>query len=253
MDAVVATSAETANYIPVPARIISHGVDTARYFPADDRSREWAGSELPGRFGIAIFGRVRHQKGTDLFVEAMCRLLPKFPDFTAVIVGAVTPEQIPYARQLKGMIAAAGLSQRIHFLGERPAAEIPLWFRRISIVVAPQRWEGFGLTPLEAMASGLPSVATRVGGNHELIEHEHSGLLVPSNDSAALAAALRRYLLDLGDCDAHELYDIVLREIEAPMLAEVMRHCEGNQSKAAATLGLNRATLRKKLREYGLA
>jgi DNA-binding protein Fis len=52
-----------------------------------------------------------------------------------------------------------------------------------------------------------------------------------------VAKAVRRYLLDLGDCDSHELYDIVLREIEVPMLIEVMRHCQGNQSKAAATLG----------------
>ena len=79
----------------------------------------------------------------------------------------------------------------------------------------------------------------------------------PSHPQPALrdyvAKAVRRYLLDLGDCESHELYDIVLREIEVPMLVEVMRHCEGNQSKAAATLGLNRATLRKKLKEYGLA
>ena len=67
-----------------------------------------------------------------------------------------------------------------------------------------------------------------------------------------VAKAVRRYLLDLGDCDSHELYDIVLREIEVPMLVEVMRHCQGNQSRAAATLGLNRATLRKKLKEYGI-
>ena len=68
-----------------------------------------------------------------------------------------------------------------------------------------------------------------------------------------VAKAVRRYLLDLGECDSHELYDIVLREIEVPMLSEVMRHCEGNQSRAAATLGLNRATLRKKLKAYGLS
>ena len=67
-----------------------------------------------------------------------------------------------------------------------------------------------------------------------------------------VAKAVRRYLLDLGDCDSHELYEIVLREIEVPMLVEVMRHCQGNQSRAAATLGLNRATLRKKLKEYGI-
>ena len=67
-----------------------------------------------------------------------------------------------------------------------------------------------------------------------------------------VAKAVRRYLLDLGDCDSHELHEIVLREIEVPLLAEVMRHCEGNQSRAAAVLGINRATLRKKLRQYGL-
>jgi mannosyltransferase len=196
MDAVVATSAETANYIPVPAIIVSHGVDTARYFPADDRSREWAGSGLPGRFGITILGRVRHQKGTDLFVEAMCRLLPKFPDFTGVIIGAVTPDQIPFANNLKRIIAAAGLSERIRFLGERPAAEIPLWFRRMSIVVAAQRWEGFGLVPLEAMASGCAVVATRVGAAYHVVVDERTGYLVSPEDLEGLVDRLEILMRD---------------------------------------------------------
>ena len=68
-----------------------------------------------------------------------------------------------------------------------------------------------------------------------------------------VAKAVRRYLHDLGECDTHELYDVVLREIEQPLFFEVMKHCKNNQSRAAATLGINRATLRKKLREYGLA
>ena len=67
-----------------------------------------------------------------------------------------------------------------------------------------------------------------------------------------VAKAVRRYLLDLGDCDSHELHDVVLREIEVPLIVEVLRHCEGNQSRAAAVLGLNRATLRKKIKLYGL-
>ena len=67
-----------------------------------------------------------------------------------------------------------------------------------------------------------------------------------------VAKAVRRYLHDLGDSDTHELYEVVLREIERPLLTEVMRHCDGNQSRAAATLGINRATLRKKLKKYGL-
>jgi len=196
MDAVVATSAETANYIPVPAKIISHGVDTARYFPAEDRSREWRSSGFPGNFGIAILGRVRRQKGTDLFVEAMCRLLPHFSDFTAVIIGAVTPDQIPFANNLKRIIAAAGLSERIRFVGERPAAEIPVWFRRMSIVVAAQRWEGFGLVPLEAMASGCAVVATRVGAAHHIILDEHTGYLVSPEDLDGLVGRLEILMSD---------------------------------------------------------
>lgn len=67
-----------------------------------------------------------------------------------------------------------------------------------------------------------------------------------------VAKAVRHYLHDLGDHDANDLYEVVLQEVEAPLFAEVMQHCEGNQSRAAARLGINRATLRKKLRQYGL-
>ena len=126
----------------------------------------------------------------------MCRLLLNFPDFTAVIIGAVTPDQIRFARHLKGIIAAAGLSQRIQFLGERPAAEIPLWFRRVSIVVAPQRWEGFGLVPLEAMASGCAVVATRVGAAHHIIVNEHTGYLVSPEDLDGLVSRLEILMRD---------------------------------------------------------
>lgn len=67
-----------------------------------------------------------------------------------------------------------------------------------------------------------------------------------------VARAVRRYLADLADHPACELYDIVLREVEAPLFAEVLRHFDGNQTRTAAALGINRATLRKKLRQHGL-
>ncbi|MFS8064670.1 MAG: helix-turn-helix domain-containing protein, partial [Luteimonas sp.] len=54
-------------------------------------------------------------------------------------------------------------------------------------------------------------------------------------------------------CDVSDLYDIALRELEIPLFTEVLNHCEGNQSRTAAMLGIHRATLRKKLREYGIA
>lgn len=67
-----------------------------------------------------------------------------------------------------------------------------------------------------------------------------------------VAQVVRRYLRDLDGCDANDLYNMVLREMEIPLLVEVLNHCEGNQSRAAALLGIHRATLRKKLKEYGL-
>ncbi|MBD8528091.1 helix-turn-helix domain-containing protein [Pseudomarimonas arenosa] len=67
-----------------------------------------------------------------------------------------------------------------------------------------------------------------------------------------VSRAVRRYLIDLGDCTGGELHALVLREVERPLFNEVMNHFEGNQTRAAAALGINRATLRKRLREFGL-
>jgi Fis family transcriptional regulator, factor for inversion stimulation protein len=64
--------------------------------------------------------------------------------------------------------------------------------------------------------------------------------------------AVRRYLADLGDHLDGELHAFVLREVEVPLLTEVMRHYDGNQTRAAAALGINRATLRRRLRDLGL-
>ncbi|HHW4679247.1 MAG TPA: DNA-binding transcriptional regulator Fis [Xylella sp.] len=67
-----------------------------------------------------------------------------------------------------------------------------------------------------------------------------------------VAQSVRRYLRDLDGCEADDLYAMVLREVEIPLFVEVLNHCEGNQSRAAVLLGIHRATLRKKLKEYGL-
>lgn len=74
---------------------------------------------------------------------------------------------------------------------------------------------------------------------------------VPLRDH--VAASVRRLLGDLGGSDAGDLYGVALRELEIPLFVEVLRHCDGNQSRAAQMLGIHRATLRKKLRDYGLA
>jgi mannosyltransferase len=133
---------------------------------------------------------VRAQKGTDVFVDAMCRLLPLYPDFCAVIVGEVTPDQRGFEATLKAQAQAAGLADRIRFLGELPIDEVPQWYRRVMIYAFTSRNEGFGLTLLEAMASGNALVAARAGAAEKVVRDGETGLLVSTGDADALAAAL---------------------------------------------------------------
>src|ERR1700719_4997020 len=120
MDAIIATSDLSASYLKRTATVIPHGVDTEIYAPPSDRAAAFAESGLPGRYAIGCFGRVRAQKGSDVFVAAMCRLLPRYPDFSAVMIGAITPEQMVFANDLKKRIEAAGLTSRILMTGELP-------------------------------------------------------------------------------------------------------------------------------------
>ena len=176
--------------------MIHHGVDTELYRPPADRAALFAATGLPGKYAIGCFGRVREQKGTDVFVEAMCRLLPRYPDFTAVIIGAVTPDQQIFVRGLKARVEAAGLSERVRFLGELPIADVPPWYQRITIYAFTSRNEGFGLTLLEAMASGNALVAARAGAASQVVIDGRTGILVPPGDVEALVAALEPLMRD---------------------------------------------------------
>jgi mannosyltransferase len=196
MDAIIATSAISASYLKRPATVVIHGVDTERYAPPPDRAAAFAEAGLPGRYAIGCFGRVRAQKGTDLFVEAMCELLPLYPDFTAVIVGEIKPDQVGFANGLRQRIAAAGLQSRIVILGELPIAEVERWYKRLTIYAFTSRNEGFGLTLIEAMAAGAALVATRAGAAEIVVEEGVSGVLVPIDDAAALAQAIEPALRD---------------------------------------------------------
>ncbi len=196
MAAVISPSAVSASFVPRPAIVIHHGVDLARYAPAPDRAAAWATTGLPGRYGIGCFGRVRAQKGTDLFVTAMCRLLPRYPDFTAVVIGDTIGVHHAFAERLKADVAAAGLSDRIRFLGALPAEEVPRWYARVSIYAFTSRNEGFGLTLLEAMAAGAALVATRAGAAELLVDDGKTGMLVPPDNADALSAALENLMRD---------------------------------------------------------
>ena len=190
MDAIIATSEISASYLHREATVITHGVDTDVYAPPSDRAAAFKESRLPGRYAIGCFGRVRAQKGSDVFVAAMCRLLPRYPEFSAVLVGAITPEQMPFANELKKQIAAAGLEQRVVVTGEIDIAEVQRWYQRLTIYAFTSRNEGFGLTLIEAMAAGAALVAARAGAAEIVVENGVTGVLVPPGDTDALVAAI---------------------------------------------------------------
>ncbi len=196
MDAVIATSDAAASYLKRPATIVLHGVDTEIYRPPANRAAAFAAAGLPGKFAIGCFGRVRPQKGTDVFVAAMCRLLPKYPDFSAVVIGPVTGDQRSFARELQDRVNAAGLADRLRFLGELPIDEVPRWYQCLTIYAFTSRNEGFGLTLLEAMAAGTALVAARAGAAEKLLDDGESGILVPPGDVEALVKALEPLMRD---------------------------------------------------------
>jgi mannosyltransferase len=194
MDAVIATSARAAAYLEVPATIIPHGIDADAHRPPISRTAAKAVVGCGDGLLVGCFGRVRPDKGTDIFVDAMIRLLPSFPSARAVVLGRATNEHLAFRDGLERRVREAGLAGRIAFPGEVPSTAP--WYQAIDLYVAPQRWEGFGVTPLEAAAYGVPVVATTVGAFPDIVADGVSGVLVPPGDLPAMTEAVRGFLAD---------------------------------------------------------
>ena len=230
MDAIIATNDISASFLRREASVIPHGVDTDTYAPVADRAAAFAEAGLPGRFAIGCFGRVRAQKGSDVFVDAMCRLLPRYPDFTAVMVGAITPEQSGFANDLKKRIDEASLQSRIVITGEIAIEEVPRWYRRLTIYAFTSRNEGFGLTLIEAMSVGAALVASRAGAAELVVEDGATGVLTPPGDVDALVAALEPLMRDpaaaaaMGERGRARVLEKFSLDAEAAKIAEVYRN-----------------------------
>ncbi len=205
-DGLVTTSNTAATYLPrLPDKIICHGIDTIRYCPpAKSKEDAWRKLGFPGQYGIGIFGRVRPQKGTDLLIKGMIQVFQENPECgaTIVVVGETTSKYEAYLESLKNRIRSEGFDERFIFLGMQEFERIPALFRGMSIVAALSRNEGFGLTVLEAMASGCSVVASDAGAWADIIKNEF-GRLVPRDDLDHTVEALKELLsLPSGALDA---------------------------------------------------
>ncbi len=195
MDAVIATTPEAAKFVNSCA-VIPHGVDVDYFCPPADKLTAWSSTGLPGKYGIGIFGRIRPEKGTDIFVDAMLQVLPEFPEFTAVIAGLCQSQFKIFKAGLEKKISEKDMSDRILFVGEIPPERMREWYASVLITVACPRYEGYGLTLLEGMACGSAVVASDTGIFRKIIEQSEAGYLVDVGQVHQLADKLRLLLND---------------------------------------------------------
>jgi glycosyltransferase involved in cell wall biosynthesis len=166
--------------------LIPSGVNTERFrpdgpvVPRGDRPR------------ILTVGRLVERKGFEDVIRAMTRV----PDAELVVVGGPPGGPDPYADRLRDLARRCRVAGRVTLAGAVAAHEMPAWYRSADVLAAAPWYEPFGLTPLEAMACGVPVVGTAVGGLVDTVVEGVTGDLVPARDPRALGTALRRLLGD---------------------------------------------------------
>jgi glycosyltransferase involved in cell wall biosynthesis len=137
------------------------------------------------QFVVGCVGRLVELKNHVAAIRAVARLAAVLPQLRLVLIGGG-----PLRERLEVLARELGVADRVLFLGERSDARELL--PGLDGFLMPSLTEGHSIALLEAMAAGLPIIATHVGGNPEIVSHEHTGLLVPANDDDAIAAALSR-------------------------------------------------------------
>ncbi len=137
-------------------------------------------------FTIATVGNIRRVKGHDLLIKAAAQVRRTFPNAHFTIAGEVLEPD--YFAELETLVTSLHLAGHVRFVGK--ISDLAAHLGGSDVFVLPSRSEGFSNALVEAMASGLPVVATAVGGNAEAIEHGQSGLIVAPEDAVALGNAL---------------------------------------------------------------
>jgi glycosyltransferase involved in cell wall biosynthesis len=174
-------------------RVIGNGIDLAPFEAPHTPGTLHHEIGLPADTPLVfVVSRLVPRKGLEQFLEAAAIDAPRHPGAHWVMAGVA--EQPDYAVELERLAARLGLGRRIHFLG--PRNDVPALLADAAVAVLPSLSEGLSNVLLESMASGAPTVATRVGGAPEVVEDGVNGLLVPPGDAAALARAVGRLLDD---------------------------------------------------------
>lgn len=169
---------------------------------------------------LVTAGRLHPVKGFDVLIDAVAMLTPRIPGVTLDIYGDPQVGHEAHAHALEAQVHRLGLQETVRFHGHRPCP----WtaWDGAAVYVQPSREEPFGMALIEAMACGLPVVATRVAGPSEIIDSGRTGLLVEPGDAAALAASVEEVVrdVDLAQELARAGQDHVLASYTAARLVE---------------------------------
>jgi glycosyltransferase involved in cell wall biosynthesis len=165
-------------------QLIPNGVDIIRFQPAPASLPTTERSQT-----VVCVSKLRWEKGIDVLLQAWHLVHKQLSEARLILVGSG-----PIQTQLEKMANALGIADSVEFAGLQ--SNVPAQLHRGTLAVLPSRWEGMPNALLEAMASGLACVATRVSGSEDLIEHGVNGLLVEPEDYEGMAQALLTLLRD---------------------------------------------------------
>jgi glycosyltransferase involved in cell wall biosynthesis len=170
--------------------LILNGIPTDEYAPNPDTRAQWrqAHGIEPRATVVTHIGRFAVQKNHALLVEAFAQVHSDAPLYLLLVGGGELEDAV------REQVVELGLQERVRFLGVR--ADVPAILNASDLFVLSSRWEGNPMSVMEALAAGLPVVSTAVGGVPELVREGVTGLLVPSEDTGALACALQALVDD---------------------------------------------------------
>lgn len=199
-DAVLAVSPQVRNYSiehdgvkPAKVRTLLNGIDLEEFIPVECREVSRRKLKISESTPVVIaVANIRRIKGLDVMVEAATQVRQRHPDVLFLIAGKEL--EADYFQALQIRVAQLGLEKNVKFLGAR--SDVFALLEMSDVFCLPSRSEGFSNALIEAMAAGLPSVATDVGGNREVLEDGKSGFIVDGEDAQALAQRLTTLLGD---------------------------------------------------------
>lgn len=168
-------------------RVVPCGVDTTQFTPGGPAVRRGA------RPRLLTCAPLEPGQGLDTLIRA----LPQAPDAELVIIGGPYRRLLrsqPYYRTLAGLAASAGVRDRVIFTGRVPDGDLPAWLRSADLYVSAAAYEPFGVGTVQAMACGLPVIATSVGANRDAVIDGTTGVLVPPGRVRPLGQRIRELL-----------------------------------------------------------